>query len=450
MKNAFVILGTLVLLTACSSAPAAAPIPELIRLPLPESLPEWATKGGIYEIFIRNFTPEGTFKAAEAQLPRVKALGVKTLWLMPFHPIGEKNRKGTLGSPYSIRDFYAVDPAHGTLEDFRSFVKAAHDLDLKVIMDLVASHSAWDNRWVTEYPEYYLKDSLGNIRAPGPDWTDVAGFDYKVPELRKAMTEVMKFWVKEMNIDGWRCDVAYRMPDDFWKEAIAEVQKIKPVLMLAEGTEPRLVSAGFQMIYGSVAYQNLKGVFEEGVANDFVRTAFDEWTAVGGAPLLRFITNHDETSWSETPPVLFHSQRGAQAAAVATFLLPGIPLVYNGQELGSELKANLFEKNSYDWGSAPEIQTFYRKLLTLWAAEPAFHQGSMDVQDLEGAEGVASYARDDGKTRIIILANFRNQEQEISLPAWWKEKTYTDLWSGEVWKGGVLGPQDWKILKTEL
>ena len=446
MKNYFIVFLFTLFLSCTTTSP---PPQDLLRLPLPDTLPTWTTESGIYEIFIRNLTPEGTFQAAISQLPRIKALGVKTLWLMPFHPIGDLKHKGTLGSPYSIKDFYAVDPLAGTLEDFRSFVKAAQALDLKVILDFVASHSAWDNLWVTQHPDWYLKDSNGNVRAPGPDWTDVAGFDYKNPQLREEIIQVLSYWVEEFDIDGYRCDVAYRMPTDFWSDAIKALQKIKPVLMLAEGTEVRLVEAGFQMIYGSVGYSNLKDVFGEGMPNDFARAAFDEWTGAGGAPLLRFITNHDETSWSETPPVLFGSEEGARAAAVGTFLLPGIPMIYNGQEIASEVKANLFEKTTYDWNSSEGTSDFYSQLMTLWAGEPSFKTGTMDIQDLIEAPGVLSYARDDGNDRIIVLVNFRREEAQITLPEVWKSDKYRDLWTGESWNGGSLNAYSWRILKAQ-
>ncbi|MEN9394398.1 MAG: hypothetical protein RL362_619, partial [Bacteroidota bacterium] len=196
--------------------------------------PEWVKKATIYEINVRQHTPQGTFQALEKDLNRLDSLGVDILWLMPINPIGELNRKGSLGSYYSVKNYVGVNSEFGTLQDFKHFVNAAHSRGMKVILDWVANHTAWDHPWVTEHPEWYTHDANGKIVPPVADWSDVADLNYDNKDMRKAMIESMKFWVKECDLDGYRCDVAMQVPTDFWDQARAELDAIKPVFMLAE------------------------------------------------------------------------------------------------------------------------------------------------------------------------------------------------------------------------
>jgi glycosidase len=212
--------------------------------------PEWSKNAAIYQLNTRQFSAEGTFQAAQKELPRLKEMGIDIIWLMPINPIGEKNRKGTLGSPYSIKDYYGVNPEFGTLDDLKAFVKEAHQLGMYVILDWVANHTAWDNNLVTEHPEWYKRDYKGNFRpTPWWDWDDIIDLDYSKPELRKYMTEAMKYWVKEADIDGYRCDVAGFVPIDFWDNLRIELDAIKPVFMLAEWESRDMHANAFDMTY---------------------------------------------------------------------------------------------------------------------------------------------------------------------------------------------------------
>lgn len=212
--------------------------------------PEWLKNATLYELNTRQFTPEGTFRAAEAHLPRLKALGVDVIWLMPINPIGVKNRKGTLGSPYSVRDYYGVNPEFGTLEDLKHFVTSAHALGMKVILDWVANHSAWDNVMVAEHPDWYERDYKGDLRpTPWWDWSDIIDLDYSKPALREYMTKAMAYWVRAADIDGFRCDVAGFVPVDFWENVRAELDAIKPVFMLAEWESRDLHARAFDATY---------------------------------------------------------------------------------------------------------------------------------------------------------------------------------------------------------
>ena len=419
------------------------------QLDPPSDFPTWAWEGGIYELSIRNFTPEGTFKAAEAQLDRVKALGIKTLWIMPLYPIGQIEKKGALGSPYSISDYQGVNPDFGTLEDFRSLVKTAHGKGLKVIIDLVANHTAWDHPWVKAHPTWYTQDKNGKIVPPVADWADVADLNYNNPDLRKEMTNIMVWWVKEMDIDGYRADTGAMLPLDFWEESLPTVKAVKDVLLLAESDEPNLITAGFHMNYAWPGYSALKKSWSgEAAVFDYAQTALGEWMNTGGAPLLRFITNHDETSWDNPPPVIFGGLSGSQAAAVATFLMPGIPLIYQGQELGLDVKEDLFGKHTYDWTQGLATQEFYRNLLSLWKNNKAFQSGALDLQ-LSTNESVLSFAREAEGKRFIVLVNFTPDEQALGLPEVWKGRSYTQVSTGEPWDAQeiTLPGYGWLILE---
>ncbi len=211
--------------------------------------PEWSKNANIYEVNIRQYTPEGTFNAFAEHLPRLKELGVDILWLMPIHPIGEKNRKGSMGSYYSVKDYFGINPEFGTEEDFKNLVNQIHELGMYVIIDWVANHTAWDNQLIYDHPEWYSKNEEEEIIAPVEDWSDVADLNYDVPEVRKYMTDALIYWVKDFNIDGYRCDVAGMVPTDFWNNARYELDKIKPVFMLAEANEPELHEFAFDMTY---------------------------------------------------------------------------------------------------------------------------------------------------------------------------------------------------------
>jgi len=211
--------------------------------------PDWSRNATIYEVNVRQFSPEGTFQALETHLPRLQKMGIKILWLMPIQPIGELNRKGSLGSYYSISDYMAVNPEFGTGDDFRRLVERAHNLGMYVILDWVANHTSWDNHLINEHPGWYKTDSTGAIIPPVPDWSDVAALDYNNKDLRAYMTEALLYWIREYGIDGYRCDVAGMLPVDFWNDAVPELRKLKPVFMLAEWETPEMHDTAFDATY---------------------------------------------------------------------------------------------------------------------------------------------------------------------------------------------------------
>ena len=416
------------LLAACE-----APADEASLGPAAETSvrPPWVDDAVIYELFVRDFTPEGTFRAVIPRLPELRDLGVTTIWLMPIHPVGEVNRKGPLGSPYSIKDFKDVNPLFGTKEDFRALVDAVHAEGMHLIIDLVANHTAFDNAWTEDHPEWYTRNDAGEIIHPeGTDWTDVADLNYDEPGVRAAMQDAMTYWVREFDIDGYRCDVAGMVPLDFWEEAIAAVRAIKPVLMLAEGEEPELHDVGFDLTYSWRLYGQLKEVWNEGApASTFVEVVQEQQEAFADDALrLRFITNHDETAWDAPPVELFGGQQGSQAAAVATLLLPGVPLVYNGQEVGSAQELPLFEKEAIIWEQNPDMRAFYQNLLTLHQTSEAARAGTVTFLAPEH-DDVIVYELTAVEDRVVVAANTRDRAVTMELPEALVGSSFTDAFT---------------------
>lgn len=388
----------------------------------------------IYELFVRNFTPEGSFQAVIPQLDRLKKLGVNTLWLMPIHPVGEKNRKGTYGSPYSIRDFYDVNPEFGTKADFKALVDACHEKGIYVIIDLVANHSAWDNAWITEHPDWYTTNEAGEIVPPVEDWMDVADLNYDNPAVPAEMGKVMQYWVKEFDIDGYRCDVAYMVPDDFWKKAISDIRDIKPIIMLAEAAGQNFHEIGFNYTYGWETYHQLKKIFAgESAANLTEFVAKEAAMVPAEGQMMRFITNHDETSWDDVPVNLFQSREGSLAAFVISSTLPGIPLVYNGQEVGHPEKMNLFEKSHISWNANAHMMATYEQILSLVQQETALR--GADVSFFKD-ENVVAFKRGEGDDALIVLVNVRNEVTTFAPPAELIGKSFINLTTGKSIKIG--------------
>ena len=329
--------------------------------------PEWSRNATIYQINTRQFTSEGTFRAAEAHLPRLKDLGVDILWIMPIHPIGEVNRKGPLGSPYAVKDYLGVNPEFGTLEDFRHLVTAAHDLGMHVILDWVANHTAWDNHLVTDHPEWYLRDWKGDF-CPTPwwDWDDIIDFDYSSPGLRQYMTEALKYWVQETDIDGYRCDVAGFVPTDFWETARAELDGIKPVFMLAEWESKDLHAASFDMTYSwhwnDTVHRICHGSLDCSALEVYYAWNDKNWPRE--AMRMMFVSNHDKNAWEGTEFEQFGD--GLDAAMVLTVVGEGMPLVYNGQEAGYDKRLEFFERDPIVWRDHPHGD-LYRRLFALQA-----------------------------------------------------------------------------------
>ncbi len=381
--------------------------------------PDWVKGAVIYEIFLRNFTPEGTFKAAQAKLADLKALGVNTIWLMPIHPIGKEKRKGSLGSPYSVKDYFEINPEHGTKADFKNFVNAAHELGLKVIMDFVGNHTAWDCPLVKAHPEYYMKDKKGNIVPPNPEWFDVAQLDYKNPDVRTYFANVLKTWLKDYDVDGFRCAVAEAIPSDFWQTTIAELRQQKPdLLMLAESTLPEHHTVGFDLTYSwnvyDVVLEIVSGKKSAQHLDEILTT--EEKVFAKGSLRLRFNSNHDRVLEHGAPIEAFAGLDGAKATAALMFTLGGygtirsVPLFYNGDEVGYNKRTSLFEKDPIVWTTehAQAFETFYRNLIWLRTTQRAIVDGTMEKIKSSNDEAVYAFTRTCDDNKVLIAINLRN------------------------------------------
>jgi len=377
---------------------------------------DWVKNALIYEVYLRSFSKEGTLKALESRIPELKKLGVTVVWLMPIHPVGKINRKGTLGSPYSVQDYYGINPEFGTLDDFKSLVSTVHHQGLKIIIDLVANHTAWDNPMLNEHPEWYTHNASGKIISPNPDWTDVADLNYDSPELRMYMITMMKYWVHDIGIDGFRCDVAELVPTDFWNNARKELDAIKPVMMLSEGTIPEHHIRAFDLTYSWNMYDVLENVIKGSIA----ATVFDELLTSESNQYprnslrMRFNTNHDKNAW-DAPAVEKFSPEGAKATAVLAFTYPGVPLIYNGEEVGNEKKLSLFEKVDINWSKGKDFRELYEALGSLRHEHPALRQGTYMFVRNSASASVYSFIRVKEQDTMLVVINFGSAVEKLKL-----------------------------------
>lgn len=397
--------------------------------------PEWSKNASIYQLNTRQFTHEGTFSAATKQLPRLKELGINIIWLMPIHPIGEKNRKGSLGSPYAIKDYYGVNPEFGTLADLKSFVNEAHRLGLYVIFDWVANHTAWDNLLQLRHPEWYARDYKGDLRpTPWWDWDDIIDLDYSQPAVREYMTDAMKYWVKEVNIDGYRCDVAGFVPIEFWENVRAELDKIKPVFMLAEWESRDLHARAFDMTYSWTWWDHMHRIAQghADVSSLFVYYSWNESAFPKGGYRMIFVTNHDKNAWEATEFEAFGD--GLEAAIVLSVVGEGMPLIYNGQEAGNTKRLAFFERDPIQWRAHP-LGDLYKKLLALKKQNTALWNGSWGATMIRvpntQPKQVFSFVRQNQNDKVFVVMNLSNKPQKVSFnePAF--RGVYRDYFSDE-------------------
>lgn len=378
--------------------------------------PDWSKNVSIYEVNIRQFTPEGTLKAFSKHLPRLMKLGVDILWLMPINPIGELNRKGTLGSYYSIKDYKAVNKEFGTPEDFSRLVNQIHKLGMKVIIDWVANHTSWDNAWTKTHPDFFTTDDKGNFVPSVPDWTDVIDLNYDNKELHEYMIDAMKYWVKEFNIDGFRCDVAAMVPTEFWLAAIPELRKQKNVFMLAEASENYLHQV-FDMTYNWQLKDLMNDIVKEKKKAADLKAFFENETKEYKTNDYRmnFTTNHDENSWSGTEYERLGD--GVKAFTVLCGTVPGMPLIYSGQESGLNKRLRFFDKDTILW-KENEMNALFAKLNSLkkknralWNGE---NGGALTNVDSDN-ENVFSFVRSKKAEKVFTVFNFSNQPQKVTL-----------------------------------
>jgi glycosidase len=416
----------------------------------------WSRNATIYEVNIRQFTPEGTFKALENELPRLQKMGVGILWLMPVNPVGLKNRKGKLGSYYSVQDYYEVNPEFGSKKDFRKLVGTAHELGMKVIIDWVANHTAWDNPLMEEHPEWYTKDSTGKVIPPVADWTDVADLDYSQEGLWEYMAGALAYWVREADIDGYRCDVAGMVPAGFWNKTVPELRKIKPIFMLAEEEAPRMHDTAFDATYSWGIYHLMKAIAKGEESADRIDSAFasEKSSYPVDSYRMRFTSNHDENSWNGTEYEMFGS--GARTFAVFTFTFPGIPLVYSGQEAAMNRRLRFFDKDTIPWGNYP-LGGFYATLMQLKKTNDLIASGDSGGTFIKiptsNDRWVYSFIRKKGERKLFVILNFSEADQRISLAGSDFSGKYRELFTGheKVWKPGdkvTLTPWQYLVFET--
>jgi glycosidase len=366
---------------------------------------EWIQTTNIYEVNLRQFSQEGTIRAFLPALHRLKEMAVEVLWFMPITPIAQKNKKGSMGSYYACSDYTAVNPEFGTLEDWKTLVRKAQDMGFKVILDWVANHTGWDHRWTTEHPDWYEKDpETGNFKkASGMD--DIIELDYRNSQMRTAMTDAMKFWVKETGIDGFRCDLASWVEVDYWLEAIPEVNKLKPLFWLAEMDpldHPEYMQV-FDAAYTWTWMHRTRDYYHQQLPLHELTGIIDRYQHVPGIKAW-FTTNHDENTWNGTE----YEKYGELAKALAVFSCTwqGIPLVYNGQELPNHKRLEFFEKDPIEWEGEFELVDFYKTLFKARKNHPALHVAAMAQRLTTTADDrILAFIRKSSDRAVIVLLN---------------------------------------------
>ena len=461
--------------------------------------PEWTKKAVIYEVNLRQYTHEGTFDAFAEHLPQLKEMGVDILWLMPVFPVGELNRKVSqttlieeikdpeerkkyLGSYYSTRDYYSVNPEFGTMEDFQDLVTKIHELGMHIILDIAVNHTAWDNEWVTTHPEYYTQvdvdsipwksawmeehpeyyERIRNLGMTYPidpnetDWWDVADLNYNSPALRNEMKNVFRYWVSTTDVDGYRCDVAGWVPCDFWNDVRATLDSIKPVFMLAEDEANRcLVEKAFDMYYGWELHHIMNEIVKGNKTVGDLKDYFNRVDSIYDPDIYRmnFITNHDENSWNGTE--FERMGEAVKANAMLTFTLPGMPLIYSGQEIGWDKRLLFFEKDEIIWTQSP-WESFYADLIRLKKDNPVFWNGAWGglfvMLPVSGSDNVFAFERSNDEETFVIVANLGREGVDIQIDTLISDKNFTDIYSGEnvtLEDKFTVGAFEYKVLKED-
>ena len=397
---------------------------------------DWAHHTNIYEVNIRQYTQQGTLNAFAQHLPRLKDMGVHTIWFMPLQPIGKIHRKGTLGSYYSISDYISLNPEYGTLADFQSLVDNIHKLEMKVIIDWVANHTAWDHVWTKTDPGFFSKDEFGRFRPPFPDWSDVIHLNYDNKELWWAMVNDMRFWVNNFDIDGFRCDMAHLVPLDFWRYARTELDKEKRLLWLAETEEPHYHEA-FDASYTWEFLHTMEAYWKREANIHGLDTVLQRYNYAFPKNAMRifFTSNHDENSHSGSE----YERLGHAAKAFAVFCATwnGIPLVYSGQELPNSQRLQFFEKDPIQWTGNFGLHNFYKTLLELHTSHPAVRAGDENVTTYRiltsENEQIFSFLRKNGEKEVLVILNLSsNDDLYFEIRDEIVSGIYRNIFSGEL------------------
>jgi glycosidase len=436
----FIVLSLAATLSACNN-PTETVIqekPDNNKIEEPQNTmtkntPAWSKQASIYEVNIRQYTPEGTFNAFSQHLDRLEEIGVKILWIMPIQPIGKDKRKGSLGSYYSIADYASTNPEFGSLEDFKDLVKEAHKRDMKVILDWVANHTSWDHTWIGQNRDWYSQNDAGEIIAPVEDWSDVADLNFNNYDMRKAMEEDMIFWVREADIDGFRCDMAMMVPMDFWDNARVRLDSIKPMFFLAEAEGPEFHNKSFDMSYGWELHHMMNDIANghKSVNEiDHYLARQDSFYSKDDYRMF-FITNHDENSWNGT----VGDRMGDNAHnfhVLASTLPQSMPLIYSGQEAGLNKSLAFFEKDQIDWSDTSQYE-FYTKLTHLKLEHPCLingrEQGSFERLHTDN-DRIYAFKRVKDGAELLVYINLADHNFQTSAPLD-GEKSYENYMTSE-------------------
>jgi glycosidase len=433
MRKILSLLAAATMLASCSQSGDWTPQPYATVQNAP-----WTKDAVLYQINTRQFTPEGTFAAAQKQLPRLKTLGIDIIWLMPIHPIGEKNRKGSLGSPYSVRDYYAVNPEFGTKADLKAFIDAAHGQGMHVILDLVANHTAWDNKLATEHPDWYEKDWKGDFRpTPWWDWSDIIDLDWSKPGVREHVGKAMEYWVRDFGIDGYRADVAGYVPLDFWENMRARLDKIRPVFMLAEWKSSELQRKAFDATYAWDWHVTAKKVAKgQGNAMSFYEYYAEHESAWPRQSMrLTYLENHDSNAWEGTTRENFGP--ALEAFTALSYAGDGLSMVYNGQEACNQRRLEFFEKDPIDWkqGENCAYGRLLKDLIAFRKANPALANGkwgaAMSKVDSDKPEQLFSWMRRKDGNVVVGLFNLSATPVSAKLADDHAAGSYREFGTGE-------------------
>lgn len=385
----------------------------------------WAIGANIYEVNVRQYTKEGTFNAFATHLPRLQQMGVKILWFMPVTPISVHLRQGSLGSYYACSSYTAINTEFGTLSDFKNLVQQAHQMGFKVIIDWVANHTGADHEWTQTNNEFYVKDAQGNFTERN-GWKDVIDLNYNNAALRTAMIAAMQFWIKECDIDGFRCDMAHLVPLDFWQQARINCDSLKPLFWLGE-CEVMEYHTVFDVTYAWEWMHSTEKIFKDECSIQPMMNVLHQYSQYPpNTQKLFFTSNHDENSWNGTEYEKYGN--AAKALAVFTCTWQGMPLVYSGQENPNTKRLLFFDKDEISWHQQPLLQHFYTKLLYVHSL-PAITKGETFILPVN-KEGVLAFLRKYEENVVLVILNFsKTSKITITVNHPWLTGTFKSLFS---------------------